>query len=205
MSTADATGSGRAQQVYGNAQATLIAALGNNILIFSGLLVAGVFALLSGEASKGSPYWVVEISVGVLVLSLLAGMLALIATMKAHNLSRRAERLASGEDLDDTRIRKARRLAVSLSIGAFFVTLAAMGSASILVGGLVLTMKRDSTFSGFSGRAKIETKDGLNILDLHGNIRELQTEESNEICKIRIKTDQINIEVDGTKGCIVQR
>lgn len=122
--------------VPGNAQATIISSLAGSVLLFCGLLVAGVFAFASSESFREVLWWT-KIAAGVvLILGLISGILALTAVMNGHNLSRRAERRSFGEIVSDDEIRAARKLATKFSEAAFWVAVLDVVATLVMVIGV---------------------------------------------------------------------
>ncbi|WP_331371365.1 hypothetical protein [Sinorhizobium chiapasense] len=167
--------------VRGSAQAELIASVANNILLFCGLLVAGIFTFISADWFRQAGLLVIGATCLVLLCSFVAGIIALVAIMKAHNLARRAERAEDGLDPDLTRVAAARTLAVRLSVASFWSTILATLAAAALVGIVLYGI-------AFPGASASPTNiGGLPVISMQGAQAKLKVEQTATGC--RISTD----------------
>lgn len=114
-------------------QATLITSVSNGILLFCGLLIAGILSLTASEAASRLHLWELFFALAGLILSLTAVVMSILATMKAHNYHRRTARAAAGETIDPKGIASARKLSVGLSLAGFWTAMAASVAVALLV------------------------------------------------------------------------
>lgn len=117
----------------GSAQATLISGVCNSILLFCGLLVAGTFTVVTSSRFSFDDRALVAAIAAVFGLGFVAGIVALVGIMQAHNLARREAKFRLGVKVETGRIEAARRNAVYLSVTAFYLTTAASVAAFVVV------------------------------------------------------------------------
>jgi hypothetical protein len=152
--------------VFGQSQAQMISNVCSNILIFCGLIIAGTFTLLASDAVPRNNWAFLFSVASTFTLGFCAGLVALVAIMKAHNLARRAERLQAGLDTDAAKIEAARRLSVRLSVASFYVTMTAAISAFVTV---CFFLPQLLSSLGDHSKVQISKVDGGVALELSGD------------------------------------
>ncbi len=189
-------------RVPGNAQATLIASLGNNIIVYCGLLIAGFFAFLASKYDPATaPWWLNLAVIVVLLCAMLGGMLALIAVSMAHNLSRRAERLAEGQDSDSSRLEAARRHATHLSEYALYAALATTLAGGSLGVGYVIAQRRAVTDQSVHFISIQRTDDGHLQTKIKGTVRGVSVDNTPAGCRTNVSAGRVSIDILGTGDC----
>lgn len=123
-----------------SSQASQISTVGNAILVYCGLIVAGTLALIASDRMDILSEPAAFAVIACLISSLLSGTLTIYSVMQAHNLARRATRYKTGLDQDEKRIESARFGAVASALASYI--LAILSAACVAFVAIVITMHR---------------------------------------------------------------
>jgi hypothetical protein len=179
----------------GSAQPGIISGVVGHVLLYSGLLVAGMLSLLGSGASGDMPMWALLCSIGALGLSLIAGLAGLLSSMQAHNLARRIEKKAETPPrATDKQIDSARRWSLHFSAASFwvagFATLLAIAVAIGFFFSRVDVKKSEDVLDGIS----ITSIDGSKSLKIEGPVSRVSIDEGEKRCAVSIETPKLKIE-----------
>jgi len=190
-------------------QPQALATISTNILVFSGLLVAGSLSFVASANFAGTGLLTKITIIALLAVSLGAGVLAIISNLYAHNLGRYLEwdgtQITTWQSKKKGRegkspVDKARGDAVDSAEYAHYFAIGAAVIVIILTAFVLFEVDEPPSALGFS----VVEEDGVKAVLVDGSTKKLRLIETDEGCQYEVETRAGVFSINLEDPCTVQ-